>query len=198
MVDRETLLKFKVCYSWYTHWSYQLCNWWCAWEGLVAGLPSELDIELEIIGFSPAYDDPLEAVSTKKRKAQQWIPWTLEIFKHPIDLTNVTLDTFKEAVFVIASKIDTKQPNGNAAILRQADIAGGMTIEAYLSSHNTYGWTHKTQNHITSQETLICFLKAIHQAPLKPHCLTFCTQNPNKNTHMEKAVSFFLGFSWAS
>ncbi|KAG0148065.1 hypothetical protein CROQUDRAFT_42018, partial [Cronartium quercuum f. sp. fusiforme G11] len=145
------------------------------------------DIELEIIKFTLAYDDPLEAKSTKKRKAQQWIPWTLDILKHPIDLTNVTFNTFKEAIFVIVSKIDTKQPNGNAAILRQADIAGGLTIEAYVSGHNTYGQTRKTQNHITSQENLIAYLKAVYQAPLKPHCLTFRMQDPNKKKHMEKA-----------
>ncbi|KAG0149208.1 hypothetical protein CROQUDRAFT_89278 [Cronartium quercuum f. sp. fusiforme G11] len=170
MLDRETLLKLLE-----------------AWEGTVTGLPSELEVELEIIGFSPSYDDPLEAVSTKKRKAQQWIPSTLKISKHPIDLTNFTFNTFKEAVFEIASKIDTKQPNSNAAILRQADITRGLTVEAYVSGHNTLGQTCKTQNHITSQETLMTFLKAIHLAPLKPHRLTFRTQDPNKKKRMEKA-----------
>ncbi|KAG0145577.1 hypothetical protein CROQUDRAFT_107734 [Cronartium quercuum f. sp. fusiforme G11] len=124
-------------------------------------LPASADIEVEIIAYSPDYEDPMEGkgTATKKRKNVQWLPWTLPIHKHTFNLSDLDYNNLKKQIFTIASVIDKRQPNGNTAILHQAD-------ELACAKH---GLVATNQEH--GLETTAFEVAEVHPVTLQAQCL---------------------------
>lgn len=150
-----------------------------------AKLPTTVRLEVAIHGWSPRPENPFQGASKSVKGSKDTvIPWKIPPMSQTFETLNLSLASFKEAVYLFADKDESSDWESKLSdILRTSEIS----LLAYINGHERYA---KSKNCYLKEDCdVITFFNAVSLVPRKVSGVICKMIEPGQKARASQVVS---------